>query len=278
VVVSFTPKQFYVAQQERNYTGLFSDLHANELLFNDALTLTIKQRVASRMINYPKSLAKDPTLGFIAAHMQYGKASAPYEYYLMYPYSKLRTTIKQLQDEARTLTYMDSKKPHPINTTPGKYANTSQAELLRLAEAEDRNQSSSNDIGLYNRFASKHPDDLVQKPIGSGDKGFLDVLNSSKEYSDFKLMLDILKQLGAQPMLLSRPIKEQLYTRMGVSVPTQEKYYAKMTKLITPYNFDYEDFHQYDTNSYFGADIAPHTGATGWVYVNQELDRFYHAN
>ena len=65
VVISFTPSMFTsTTVSEKEYSGDFSRLHANELVFSPYISFDLKQHIASRMLDYPDTFADDPILGF----------------------------------------------------------------------------------------------------------------------------------------------------------------------------------------------------------------------
>lgn len=279
VVISFTPKQFFVAQNPYDYENLFSDLHSRELLYSDYLSLETKRLSADRALDYIKVSEKYPFIAMTAKLLLSDKPESKYFLKAITPVEKLVLWVNNRQDEYRTIQFTHDQLSKPVKGLDEKVlaiTKLSQADLMASAIHKQKDDTDNNRFGVKNDYALKHPGSITQAIQGSKDAEFEFILKNSKERKDFKLLLSILKDLNAKPLLLGRPIKEQYYNNMGLSTPAQEKYYAQLNALIAPYGFDYVDFKDQSKNLYFGTDIAPHTGAVGWVYINQVLEKFYH--
>lgn len=96
------------------------------------------------------------------------------------------------------------------------------------------------------------------------------------EWNDFQIMLEVLHELGAQPLILGRPLNVHLWEALGVSQQAQNTYYQKLHQLVDPYHIQTIDMSQYGTDIYFNIDLASHTSREGSVYVDRVLDDFYH--
>jgi poly-D-alanine transfer protein DltD len=91
-------------------------------------------------------------------------------------------------------------------------------------------------------------------------------------------MLRVLKDMGAQPLLLGRPQKADYLLAIGVSTAVLPAYYARLHQVAQPYDFPVVDMAEHQNDHYFSVDTVPHTSRLGWVYVDQILDEFYHGN
>ena len=112
----------------------------------------------------------------------------------------------------------------------------------------------------------------------SGDQHYITNMEASKEWGDLGLVLEILSQLGAKPLIMSRPINGTLFTASGISPQAQQVYYDKLQALVNGYHMSLVDFHQYTNDRYFSIDQGSHTSRKGWVIVDHALDTFYHAD
>jgi D-alanine transfer protein len=90
--------------------------------------------------------------------------------------------------------------------------------------------------------------------------------------------LDVLHELGAKPLILSRPVNGGYWTAVGVSEDAQNAYYIKLHAIVDPYDMTLVDYRQYTNDIYFSMDSVAHTSRYGWVYVDQTLDQFFHGN
>jgi len=84
--------------------------------------------------------------------------------------------------------------------------------------------------------------------------------------------------LGAEPLILSRPINGRFWEAVGVSEQAQDAYYTKLHAVVDPYHMTLVDYQQYANDIYFSIDNVSHTSRYGWIYVDQTLDEFFHGN
>ncbi len=276
VVISFTPSQFTGKMMGASaYAGLFSRLHANALVFSSQLRYETKQWAARRMLQYPDTLKGDPILKFTLEQLAQNTWLSRLLYGLVYPLGKLQTLILELQDHYATLTYIASLK----QVTPEvghRSAAINWAAQLAKAHQEQTPNADNNPYGFDNVWWKNHATDVKTKPIPKGDTGFVKALDGSMEWNDLALLLQILKELGAQPLLLGRPTNADYYHAIGVSDAALQHYYDKLDQLANQYGVRVIDFRNFQDDRYFGVDPAPHTSREGWVYVDQTLDTFYH--
>lgn len=114
------------------------------------------------------------------------------------------------------------------------------------------------------------------KPDAVGDKQYIQDLKNSKEPADFALLLQILKELGAKPMLVGRPMNDKYYNSIGISNNALNNYYAEVETIAAHYKVPINDFKDFQNDIYFGIDPASHTSPEGWVYVDSVYNNFYH--
>lgn len=278
VVFSFTPSMFIASEVAKTYyAGDFSPLHANALIFSPDLSLETKQVAAERMNEYPDTLRPDPLLQFAVSQLACKCDSGVYLYDLAAPLGRLHTWVIRLQDHWAVLSYIWSH-PGLKQQVPHTPAPIDWNREITQAVATDKANSSSNPYGIGNLTWTKEYSKVLAAPrkLGSADGQFEWNLKQSKEWTDFALALRVLKELGAKPLILSRPIDGPIWNAMGVSWRARREYYDKLQGTISPYHFPFVDFANHDGDPYFSYDQASHTSPEGWVYIDQTLDRFYH--
>ncbi len=138
--------------------------------------------------------------------------------------------------------------------------------------------ASNNPYGIPNDIWYADYGKLLASPIkpGSGNLGFIQSVDDSKEWADFDLALRVLKELGAQPLILSRPLDGPIMDAMGVAWQARQEYYSKLQNVVSAHGFPIVDFVDQDGNRYFSIDRNSHPSPEGWVYTNQALDAFFH--
>ena len=277
IVISYTPSQFMSKMVgETNYAGLFSRLHANELAFSTVLSLATKQQAARRMVQYPQTLDKDPVLQFALEQLADGSPLHLLLYDAVFPLGKLQTLVLELQDQWQTLTYIEAQKNLNPNVTRQPAWIDWQA-LAFKARQEQIPNSIDNPFGFDNTvWSSRIRAGFRIKANGSADTGYLNAMDNSAEWTDLDIALRILKDAGAQPLLLGRPMNADYYSALGISESAQQQFYIKLHQVAQRYGVPVVDFQDHAQDKYFGVDPAPHTSREGWVYVDQAMDAFYH--
>ena len=87
-----------------------------------------------------------------------------------------------------------------------------------------------------------------------------------------------LEELGAQPLVMSRPFNGLFWNTQGVTSNDRNVYYDKLTRLVAPYHVLLVDFKDHDEDKYFNIDTSSHSSPKGWIYVDKALDAFYQGN
>jgi D-alanine transfer protein len=279
VVISFTPSMFNHDKAPAGaYAGNFSRLHADALAFSVALKLNTKHLAAVRMLDYPDTLSNTPLLLFALQNLAVDQFYSQVLYYLSVPLGQIETAVIRLQDHWEILNYIWSNpqlQPDNVNHIPVKI--NWQAEIT-MAKKEQKVNTNSNRYGIENRRWLNGAMAVYANPKkpGSSDKQYLRNLNASKEWDDLQITLNILNDLGAKPLILSRPIDGAIANAIGISFRAREFSYYKLGQAVYPFNIPLVDFRNHDKDLYFSVDQLSHTSREGWVYVDQALDKFYH--
>ena len=282
VVISFTPSMFNAGEASpRYYDANFSRLHGDALIFNPDLSFQLKQQAAKRMLNYPISLNTDPILQFSVTNLANPSPLNHILYYLSVPLGQLETWIIRMQDHWQALSIIRSN-PKLRQKVKKKAVSIQWDAVLAQAKAEQIALTNDDPYGIENStWNSKYKQSmqLREAPAGSGDAQFIKKLNGSEEWSDLEILLEILKEMGAQPLIMSRPINGPTWQAFGVSWKARQVYYDRLHQIVVnTYGMPLVDFEDQDSNRYFSIDSSSHTSRLGWVYVDQTLDAFFHGN
>jgi len=277
VVISFTPMLFTsIVLSRYYYAGNYLSLHAYGLIFSPYLSMQLKSAAAQRMLDYPNTLQGDPILRFALKHLADSSIHSRFLYVIIWPLGELQTEVMRLQDHAEVVLYILGHRINPnVQRVPQRidWAND-----LLSARAEQKLQTLSNPYGIEDTVWNHAQIRSMVLPLdpGSGDAGFLQFLKNSKEWPDFKILLGVLRELGAEPLILSRPINVHIWQAQGVSEQAQNIYYIKLNDIVNQYHMPLVDYQQYGTDIYFSIDPGSHSSPEGWVYVDQTLDDFFH--
>lgn len=277
VVISYTPSQFTSTMSPAAYAGLFSREHAYQLVFNTRLTWATKQMLATRMLQYPKTLQQDPVLQFALKQLASDTLQGHVGYDAVWPLGKLQTLVIELQDHFATVTYIRSQKK--LNPQVVRHASTINWQTLAAtAKTQQRAHANDNPYGFDNSIWKSKFAHFKTRPAASGDQAYLTNLDKAGEWTDFEILMRVLTELGAEPLVLGRPFPAYYDNAIGVSESARQIFYSRLDQAANQYGVPVVEFQGHEYDKYFGVDPAPHTGREGWVYVDQALDVFYHGS
>ena len=102
------------------------------------------------------------------------------------------------------------------------------------------------------------------------DLNYLD----SPEYSDYKIFLDIAKELGIEVEVIIFPVNGKWNDYTGVSRKMREEAYKKIEDVAKKYtNVKVINYGNREYDDYFLFDVM-HVGVKGWLEVEKELYEF----
>ena len=281
IVLSIMPGSFFINKKyfiennpEHDFAMNFSPLRTYETIFSPYLSFGIKNEISKSLLIYHDTIRSDPFLIFAITHTSKTSTQNHILYYLMWPLGELQTEILRLQDHFEVVLYIWT---HHINPNVQKVPqsidwNTVHADAL----AQQKMNTTSNPYGVENFMWWYFKRISLPEPVGSNDDLYRNNLLNSQEWTDFKILLIVLQQLGAKPLIISRPLNVPLWEVMGVTENTQDIFYDKLHSVVDPFNMSLIDLRQYDHDKYFSIDQGSHTSRDGWVYVDQLLDEYYH--
>jgi len=276
IVISFSPATFTMSKLPPDYyAGNFSPLHAYEMIFSPYLSMGLRIDAAKRMSDFPATLQDDSFLDFVIIQMTRASRANRILYYMSWPLGELQITTMRLQDHVEVVFYLWS---HWVNPNVKKIPQTIDwSNAFSSALAEQKQHTLSNSLGVEDEdwWWYQH---VVTNPIpaGSEDKSFTYRVEQHPEWTDLDILLRVLQESGARPLILSRPMNVHLWEALGVSGHAQNIYYLKLNDIVNQYQLPLVDYQQHGTDIYFSIDQGAHTSRYGWVYVDQTLDEFFH--
>jgi D-alanine transfer protein len=278
IVISFSPATFTMSELPQDYyAGNFSPLHAYEMIFSPYLSSALKSDAAKRMLDFPATLQNDPFLDFAIIQLTSTSRANRILYDLSWPLGELQIMTMRLQDHANVISYLYS---HPVNPDVQKIPQKIDWSAdFSAALAEQKQHTLNNPLGIEDDRWWFYQHVLTNPaPAGSEDTRFINRVEHHLEWTDLDILLHVLQELGAQPLILSRPINVHIWEAQGVSEQAQNIYYVKLNEMVNQFHMPLVDYQQYGTDIYFSIDQGAHTSRYGWVYVDQTLDEFFHGN
>jgi D-alanine transfer protein len=244
------------------YDANFSLMAASEMVFGTALDFKLKRQIASRMLESPRALDKNPLLGFavrrLASHRWFDRVV----FCVLWPIGKVQNAVLEMQDHFAALGHI----LHKIEAAPQQQQITVDWSDL-IAKANAFRSSDENKDGIH-----PMPDEPASR---IRDVAFRTRMDEGEGWIEFELLLRTLASVHARPLLLSMPIAGRFYDQTGISREARETYYKKLRTLAQRYHFALIEFKGHDEDPAFLYRHQSHLTAKGWIYYDRALDDFF---
>jgi D-alanine transfer protein len=271
VAISISPRLFFSEMADAHaYGANFSRLHASELVFSPHLSFAVKQAAARRMAAYPATLASDRLLRFAVEQLADGSAASRALYYAAWPLGWLQTFVLRVQDAWDTLAFLDAQSA--LRPPARQPADLDWVGLHQRADADTRRRDAGNALGFDRDFWASHASEIAaQKGAYAGS-----AVEESAEWTDLDLLLQAIRELGGEPLLLSLPLKGPYDDFIGMPYAARATYYQRLQELARSRGVRAVDFSDHDSDASFTSDVGLHLSDRGWVYYDRALDDFFH--
>lgn len=275
LVVIISPEWFFGHRAtDAEYAGNFSVEHALAALTSPSLDGEIKRRMARRMADYPRTLAKSPILQELVLALQEDSPNSSIALRTATLCSACYLGVLNFSDPLFTwLEFITtSRRLRPI--VPPMTASGIDWEMASAnGEQEFQKMTDGNPLGFPKRIWLK----LVEKDQamqGSFKMPRFTNIATSKEWEDFNIMLEVLKQNGAKPLILAMPVSGRFFATLGAEKQAWGAYYSGLREAARNYGFPVYDFEAYENDPRFrGFD---NLNPEGWLLLDRLTDAFFH--
>ena len=161
------------------------------------------------------------------------------------------------------------KGDYPLtgDKTPNYNWETMTNEFVEKVKRKTDNNNYAVDNNYYDTYLSKKYDSFKNS---NKNLNYLD----SPEYSDYKIFLDIAKELGIEVEVIIFPVNGKWNDYTGVSRKMREEAYKKIEDVAKKYtNVKVINYGNREYDDYFLFDVM-HVGVKGWLEVEKELYEF----
>lgn len=275
LAIFLTPQWFRPGGiSESTFAGNFSALHVYEMLNNPQLTPELKQRLAQRVLQFPKALEGHPSLERLLS-LEGKKDWKASLFKLLYSFpAKIDMSALQIQDAGKSVYWLLRLPAKEIRKNSGltRGASVPQWGTLLDEAIKEAKLTATNPFYMLNSYYTTHLEDKLSE-YKDADKNAK--LYPSPEYDDLSLLCQILKQEGAEPIFFIIPMNGKWYDFTGFPLQERHNAYQHMAEIIHQYGFQLADLspHEYDT---FYMKDPWHLAWKGWIDVDKRLDKFYH--
>jgi D-alanine transfer protein len=277
LVISLSPTMFQLPDSptlRRRYAGNFFPLQALTLLLSRDLSLGFRQEMARRFLARPDMLERNPVVRQAAAILG-GTSPLRWPLYAAFlPLARLELRLLETQDRIMELAHILTSGP-PAKTPPVTVP-IDWPSLAADGMARYRRQASSNAFGLEDDWWRLNVNWIESQRNASSDDQFVHDVFSSDAWSDLEALLQALKELEADALILSMPFHGPFLDSTGVSRDARREYYAGVRDLAARYGIRSMVLEDHEADPFFFRDLGSHLSPKGWVYYDQIIDAFYH--
>jgi D-alanine transfer protein len=269
LVLSLSPSFFLAEQVDPKYfEGNSSKLQLKELLWSEKFSGALKRDIARAIIKYPKVLDGEWILEVAMEAVADGGPLSQTILALLKPYAMCDLFVARLQDHFEAAFALNDPNylpaANPFQVKRGSALNWD--DLFRKAEQHSK--------ALGAKSAPRPP--KVTRAKGTWDNQFMASVRKAQEWRDFELVLRLLREAGANPLVLSMPLHADLLEAQGVSEVGREEYGTRLQQLVGKYGVPFVYFKDHESDPVFFVDQFDHIGSKGWWYYNKAIDDFYH--
>ncbi|MDQ3696877.1 MAG: D-alanyl-lipoteichoic acid biosynthesis protein DltD [Gemmatimonadota bacterium] len=282
VVISLSPVNFArpldpESRDDGSYAGNFSRLHAGELVFGSSLSVPLRRRLAARLLDYPEALEPDPLLHLGARSLADNSLGGRALFAALRPLGALQTLFLHRADEWRTLQYIARIGRHAPAVRRRPRA-VSWDSLVVAAEREHRENSDNNPFGVENGWWSRFgPSVLRGRKETLSDAELTRRIDGAPAWNDLVLLLAALRELGAEPLVISMPFHGVFFDAAGMTPGGRATYYDTLRRMTSEAEVRLVAFEEHDGDRWFLNDPGSHLSPKGWVFYDRAFDEFYRA-
>lgn len=270
VVLSLSPSFFQTEEVDAKYfEGNSSKLQLKEFFGSEHFSDSLKQDVADEILRYPKVFEGDWILEFTLRRYA---AARPVDRFLLAalePYSAFDRAIGRMQDHVEAAFALNGE---PEIAAVAAEFRPKKGHVVNWDEFFHKAEQQSKSLAAKSRRGTPR----VTRAKGAWNKQFVAKLEKAQEWKDFELVLRLLKETGARPLILSMPLHADVLEAQGVSGEARLEYGNRLRELVKKYNAPLVYFSDHESDPVFFVDQHDHIGSKGWWYYNRVLDDFYH--
>ncbi|WP_317949173.1 D-alanyl-lipoteichoic acid biosynthesis protein DltD, partial [Rossellomorea marisflavi] len=141
--------------------------------------------------------------------------------------------------------------------------------LMKMADRTGEHHTQDSRFNIDDKVYKKQAREIAAKKGKNTDHSY----GESKEYDDFQLLMDVLKQSKAEPLFVILPVNGEYYDYTGFPKKGRDDYYKRITAQIADNGFAYSDYSDHEYDPYFLKDTI-HIAWKGWVYLDRDIDSF----
>lgn len=277
----------------RGYAHNFSSEIAGHFVFAAPVSPGLRQAVARRMLDHPDTLADDVVLRLAVQALAAPSPLRLAGYSALIPLGRIEEWIDESWDAAWTVAFL-ARSDLRRTTTGSQRVELDWDALASRATAIATERDTTNPFGF--------PDDVFHRLMTHGDKRKLEAalasvragttnrdgtllpaplaweqrVASSPEWEDLRLAVAVLRELGAQPFIMTVPLAGFFADHTILSPQARAGYYDRWEQAAERTGAPWLDFRAEDEDPWFVTDSGGHWSPRGWIFADRALDMFWH--
>ncbi len=262
------PDLFFANFSYEQYLALLED----EDLSNEVKTY-LSGRVAELLDEYqqmPDAAPVDPAIQALAEHGAAPSVASSLKTALLSPYYALENHLLGMKDLVTARSVLASGKDAQAPEQPAPI-DWEAEEKMAVSQAVE--MTSNNDFGMENDYYTTYIGSRLERQRDR-DRD-LDYSNS-EEYDDLRILFEICRQKGIDPLFIHVPLHGQWSDYTGFTEDRRETYYENVRQIASEYGIQMLDLTGYEYEEYFMCDTM-HLGWKGWLAVDRALIDYYYS-
>lgn len=278
-VVLITSPQSYVPEgiatdlfmanfSQQQYLRLLED---KEL--SDELKASISARVQELITEYdalPGSASTDPAIRWKAEHVNSPGVASFVRNAALAPYYAVSEYIYDLKDKYAAKKLL-SAAGEPLPRVGESEIDWAEEERLAVDSAKE--MSTNNSLGMTDSYFTTYIGSRLER-MQDRDAG-LDY-SVSKEYGDLRLLFEVCRQKGIEPLFVHVPLHGDWSDYTGFTGERRQQYYDNVLKITEEYGVETLDLTGFEYDEYFMCDVM-HLGWKGWLEFDKAVIEYYNA-
>ena len=252
----------------RGFKAHFSEIQFYKFMNNNKISPESKIYVCDRIINLLKNDSEFERPYLYAKLYKDNSVLSKTMSVCFKPYYLIREKFLDLKDKHQAYKAVKKFKNDPPRDTIK--INWEEEEIK--AEKMGKEYCTNNNFYVQDEYYDEYLKDRINESKNSYDKD-LD-LCASKEFDDYRLMLETFKQTGVSPYIVFMSTNGWYYDYVGLSQDKRLLFYDKLGSMAKEYGFSYLDLRDKEYEPYFYKDVM-HLGWKGWLYVNKQITEHY---
>lgn len=240
-----------------NFKARISKAQLNQLFNQEQLSPELKQRYAKRLLQF-----KDVENRAYLEKVAQGKTQKNKNYLSKFNDEQLKKI------EAIKSVYPLRKSP-VSHIDPITSKNDSWNDMMTEAKVYGAKHTKTNEFGIRDEYW-----DLIKKHKRKINRNH-EFRENSPEFKDLELLVDTLREAGADVDYIIIPSNGKWYDHIGIDKDRRQKIYQKIDKTIVDHGGQTYDMSDKDYEPYVVSD-AVHIGWKGWVYITKNIDEHMH--